>query len=507
MGKRALDAVLVLLCAGLAPAGAQSIAYGARSAAGVTAHVITVNMADPNVKVSTVVAEGFPGTDEAFTSMVKHSGAVAAINGTFFGMGTWIPIGDIVADGLLLHKGRMGTAMAITPRNKVLFGRVTWGRSADWTGYETVLACGPTLVKQGRVDLRVSEEGFRDPHVLGAANRSAVGLTESNRLLLVCVPRGVTLAKLAEMMKALGCVEAMNLDGGASMAMYYRGKVVVPAGRKLTNLLVVYEKAKHVALGEPVCLPEGNGAQPLSATAPKPQVPPGWSTGDDGRLKPPPLPEWFAAYPGAEADQEPNGLYARYRTADSVEKLAAFYRERLGKDADVQTTRVGRNYDGIIQLLSGPGAGTRIFLDRRADAPHTTITVSFHRPGRPMPKPVRLPKPVATEIYDDVRECSIGLAKPPAGFPTYPGTKRFTMLGESGDPPMYAAPAGFQQMLNFYRKFLGDRARVNVEPLAKMAASVRVLTGPCAGTMVKVTFASPKQSILQYYREEKPGGE
>ena len=39
--------------------------------------------------------------------------------------------------------------MAI-PKNEV-FSRVAWGRTADWSGYETVLAAGPTLIKQGRV--------------------------------------------------------------------------------------------------------------------------------------------------------------------------------------------------------------------------------------------------------------------------------------------------------------------------------------------------------------------
>jgi exopolysaccharide biosynthesis protein len=42
-------------------------------------------------------------------------------------------------------------------------------------------------------------------------------------------------------MQALGCEQALNLDGGASMAMYYRGRTVLSPGRKLTNVLLVYE--------------------------------------------------------------------------------------------------------------------------------------------------------------------------------------------------------------------------------------------------------------------------
>jgi exopolysaccharide biosynthesis protein len=52
----------------------------------------------------------------------------------------------------------------------------------------------------------------------------------------------VTLGHLALIMRTLGCVDAMNLDGGASMAMYYRGRVILPAGRRLTNILTIHER-------------------------------------------------------------------------------------------------------------------------------------------------------------------------------------------------------------------------------------------------------------------------
>jgi len=33
----------------------------------------------------------------------------------------------------------------------------------------------------------------------------------------------------------------MNLDGGSSTAMYYRGKTITTPGRRLTNVLLIYE--------------------------------------------------------------------------------------------------------------------------------------------------------------------------------------------------------------------------------------------------------------------------
>ncbi len=46
----------------------------------------------------------------------------------------------------------------------------------------------------------------------------------------------------AEIMKAIGCVEAMTLDGGASEALAHRGEILVPAGRNLTNAIAVYDR-------------------------------------------------------------------------------------------------------------------------------------------------------------------------------------------------------------------------------------------------------------------------
>ena len=37
---------------------------------------------------------------------------------------------------------------------------------------------------------------------------------------------GLTLVELANLMKELGCVNAMNLDGGGSTVMYVKGKIV-----------------------------------------------------------------------------------------------------------------------------------------------------------------------------------------------------------------------------------------------------------------------------------------
>ena len=43
-------------------------------------------------------------------------------------------------------------------------------------------------------------------------------------------------------MKAIRCFEAVNLDGGSSKALAVRNDIVVPPGRPLTNVIVVYDR-------------------------------------------------------------------------------------------------------------------------------------------------------------------------------------------------------------------------------------------------------------------------
>jgi len=240
---------IVLIC----NAGAE-VGHESRKVEGVGVEIIRVNMGNKDNKVTILLSQDFPGGSESFYSMVKRSQSVAAVNGTFFCTQTFKPVGDIVIDGKLRNAGRFGIALAITPDNKVRFIRTPTGYSVDWSGYETVIACGPRLVKNGVAQVNAVSEGFKDSHVLGSATRSAIGLTGNNELLIISTHEGVTLDKLSHIMASLSCKEAMNLDGGASTAIAYHGKVLISPGRELTNIIAVYEKAPHVKLTEGVSI-------------------------------------------------------------------------------------------------------------------------------------------------------------------------------------------------------------------------------------------------------------
>jgi len=240
-----LGSLELFLALGVAWAGAgwqSPVGYAPRRAAGVELHVITVDLNDPRVVVSPSVAIGGVGKAESFSHAVKRLRPKAAVNGTFFSKRTLRPIGDIVIGGKLAYFGGMGTALAFAA-DGVDFIRLPKSRRVDWTGYQAALAAGPLLVWDGFAKPAPGGEGFGDPHVFArAAPRTAVGVTKENRLLLVTTVRGSSLGKLAQAMRDLGAVYAVNLDGGSSTAMWYDGRMIRSARRELTNFLCVYVK-------------------------------------------------------------------------------------------------------------------------------------------------------------------------------------------------------------------------------------------------------------------------
>ncbi|WP_162946309.1 phosphodiester glycosidase family protein [Chitinophaga barathri] len=84
---------------------------------------------------------------------------------------------------------------------------------------------GPVLVQDGRAHVTMSEErmgGVKDFHP-----RSAVGYRADGKVILLVVEgrnkgvaEGATLQQLADIFTSLQCVEALNLDGGGSSALY-----------------------------------------------------------------------------------------------------------------------------------------------------------------------------------------------------------------------------------------------------------------------------------------------
>lgn len=93
------------------------------------------------------------------------------------------------------------------------------------------LGGGPRLVRDGQVHVPFRWEAFSAAFARRRTSRSAVGITAAGKVLLVTVEKsahstGMTLVELAGLLRDLGAVQAMNLDGGGSSTLVVGGRVV-----------------------------------------------------------------------------------------------------------------------------------------------------------------------------------------------------------------------------------------------------------------------------------------
>ena len=105
-------------------------------------------------------------------------------------------------------------------------------------GVKQIVSGAPRLVKDGKICTELIP-GFEEARFTTASTpRTAVGTTADGKLLIVNVT-SATIQQMRELMLKLGCVDATNLDGGASTGMYYRGKFIATPGRELTSTLQI----------------------------------------------------------------------------------------------------------------------------------------------------------------------------------------------------------------------------------------------------------------------------
>lgn len=242
--KRFVSPLILVLLLFAIPAtsrAAGSVGYAKLKCRGVWMNVVTVDLNSPYVVVTPVVARSGIGSSESFRSIIRRTGPTAAINGTFFCTRTLLPTGDIVIDRQPLWQGYLGFALGITGHNNVSFVPSRHPDQYHPRDFDSILTAGPTLITGGKVAVTPKSEGFRSSVHYTRRIRTAVGLTSSNKLLLITTTRPVYLSQLARAMLSLKCVEAAAMDGGSSTGLYYKGKLLRNPSRGMTNCLLIYD--------------------------------------------------------------------------------------------------------------------------------------------------------------------------------------------------------------------------------------------------------------------------
>ncbi|MBO9540606.1 phosphodiester glycosidase family protein [bacterium] len=182
---------------------------------------------------------------QGFSGMAEGSQAAALVNGTFFSIRTADTMGTLVSEGRVRqHRDwdDRGTAFKIGADGRAQIRTLRVEGRPDHRNSRFYLTSGPRLVREGKVWLQPKREGFQDPALFGRHPRMALGLAEGGKTLIVaCFPARMTLSQTAQAMRTLGAHDALNLDGGPSVGMAYRGKIVASPHWGLTNALVLYD--------------------------------------------------------------------------------------------------------------------------------------------------------------------------------------------------------------------------------------------------------------------------
>ena len=157
--------------------------------------------------------------------MADDAGAVLAINGGGFsdpngeGRGG-SPTGNVIYEGQMLM-GYWSPTVGIDAAGKMHVGDFD-GNTCLNLGLQWAVSYGPTLIQEGKISKRL-DTSMGEP-------RTAIGQREDGAVVIVVLQGrqlqalGVTCKELAYIMQAYGCVNASNLDGGASSDIYFQGE-------------------------------------------------------------------------------------------------------------------------------------------------------------------------------------------------------------------------------------------------------------------------------------------
>jgi len=195
----------------------------------------------------------------------KELGAIAAINGTFFDVANGGSVDFIKMNGIVIKQNVLGkngkrarhqeTAIVIDDHGKLALKK--WDNTPNWENNLTekdVMLSGPLLLYNKSIAELDTSSFTKARHP-----RSAIGIKANGKIILLTVDgrqensAGMSLHELTKTMRWLGCVSAINLDGGGSTTLWVAtaGVVNYPSDnkkwdhegeRKVANVVLLKKK-------------------------------------------------------------------------------------------------------------------------------------------------------------------------------------------------------------------------------------------------------------------------
>lgn len=203
---------------------------------------------------------------EETSKVAQRSGAVAAINGSYFNVKEGNSICYLLKDGVVVDTTDNGVLHSVTNGavriSKGKLDIIPWNKSDEKSCKlkdGSLLASGPLMLRDGKeCDLSACNQRF----VNTKHPRSAVAITKDGAIFLIAVAgrfegkaEGINIPELAHLLRVMGAEKALNLDGGGSSTLWSASapdngivnkltdnKLYDNKGeRKVANSLCVYE--------------------------------------------------------------------------------------------------------------------------------------------------------------------------------------------------------------------------------------------------------------------------
>ncbi|MCA6502153.1 MAG: phosphodiester glycosidase family protein [Pseudanabaena sp. M135S2SP2A07QC] len=179
-----------------------------------------------------------PLTENELLIVVRGDRVVAQYQGNAVGVGQIA----IPSDGYVLVARQTPEAAKQLPVGMTVRGRQAFIPD-KFASFSNLIGAGPLLLKNGSLSLDGKLEQFQTGFDTQSANRSAIATTkEKGKLILATVqaaPEGFApnLLQTAEVLKKMGAVDALNLDGGSSSSLFLGGEIL---NRPITEIAPVH---------------------------------------------------------------------------------------------------------------------------------------------------------------------------------------------------------------------------------------------------------------------------
>ncbi len=199
------------------------------------------------------------GEGEKITSMVKRTGAVAGVNGGGFddpeGLGNgFAAFGAIISGGEVIYTDQDGSIpqhiVGFTKEGILVVGKYNIFELREM-GISDAVSFHPRLIANGKPLITSGDGGW------GRGPRTAVGQKADGTVIFIVIDGrqahsvGATLREVQDLLLEEGCVNAGNLDGGASSELVVDGELLTKPSsrygeRRLPNAFLVYDDPTSV---------------------------------------------------------------------------------------------------------------------------------------------------------------------------------------------------------------------------------------------------------------------